>query len=404
MRILAVGVILFSSLCSNAFADPTSVQNIDALRAKADAGDLQAQLTLGSAYNIGKGVPLDYSESIKWFRKAAEKDNPTAQLNLGRAYEDGKGMLQDDAQAVSWFRKAAEQGDPDGLYSLGRMYVSGEGVRHNDVLAYMLFNIATASGHSDAARVRDSVGQLLTPDQLNAAQSLSTSWRLGIPLPQITSPELMAPQDLFQNTDMDRHEVYDSSKVLASGTIQINSQNVYVVLIQTKGDDCHVCGAKISAATYIKYGEQWSKYGGSVNFTQLGGWGAAPEQKGAGIQYIELKTSYAALIFIDDGSTGQGVSTSGEDLLYYKEPSSWGNVGFVATSEENSGGCDSVHSCYSWSGIVERRIVQGNPWPTLVVKATGTSYNNRGVPTPAHDSIYRFNGRKYVEALERKAK
>ena len=52
----------------------------------------------------------DYSEAVKWYRKAAEQGNKQAQYNLGVCYESGRGVPQDYSEAVKWYRKAAEQG------------------------------------------------------------------------------------------------------------------------------------------------------------------------------------------------------------------------------------------------------------------------------------------------------
>ena len=61
-------------------------------------------------YDDGKGVPQDYVEAVKWYRKAAEKGFAPAQVNLGRMYDEGAGVPQDYAEAVKWVRNAAEQG------------------------------------------------------------------------------------------------------------------------------------------------------------------------------------------------------------------------------------------------------------------------------------------------------
>ncbi|MGO9417290.1 MAG: SEL1-like repeat protein, partial [Syntrophobacteraceae bacterium] len=36
-------------------------------------GNANAQFLLGAIYYDGKGAPQDYSEAIKWYRKAAER-------------------------------------------------------------------------------------------------------------------------------------------------------------------------------------------------------------------------------------------------------------------------------------------------------------------------------------------
>ncbi|MDG1372525.1 MAG: SEL1-like repeat protein [Paracoccaceae bacterium] len=39
----------------------------------ADKGHANAQHNLGYSYDVGQGVPQDYSEAVKWYRLAAEQ-------------------------------------------------------------------------------------------------------------------------------------------------------------------------------------------------------------------------------------------------------------------------------------------------------------------------------------------
>lgn len=76
---------------------------------KAEAGDPQAQYNLGVMYDIGQGVPQDYTEAAKWYTKAAEQGHADAQLKLGVMYAKGRGVPQDYAEAAKWFTSVAEQ-------------------------------------------------------------------------------------------------------------------------------------------------------------------------------------------------------------------------------------------------------------------------------------------------------
>jgi TPR repeat protein len=49
------------------------VKAVDLYRKAAELGHPKAQLNLGLMYFIGEGVPQNYNESAKWYRKAAEK-------------------------------------------------------------------------------------------------------------------------------------------------------------------------------------------------------------------------------------------------------------------------------------------------------------------------------------------
>ena len=63
----------------------------------------------GEKYYWGRGVPEDYAEACKWFRKAAEQNHIKAQFSLGWCYRHEQGVPLDFDEAAKWFRKAAEQ-------------------------------------------------------------------------------------------------------------------------------------------------------------------------------------------------------------------------------------------------------------------------------------------------------
>lgn len=71
------------------------------------------QNNLGWMNYKGYDVNQDYSEAMKWYRKAADQGNAIAQNNLGYMYDEGLGVTKDYAEAVKWYRKAADQGDED---------------------------------------------------------------------------------------------------------------------------------------------------------------------------------------------------------------------------------------------------------------------------------------------------
>ncbi len=51
----------------------------------------------------------DYATALREFRPFAEQGDANAQFNLGVMYDKGQGVPQDYAEAVKWYRKAVEQ-------------------------------------------------------------------------------------------------------------------------------------------------------------------------------------------------------------------------------------------------------------------------------------------------------
>lgn len=79
-------------------------------RRLAEAGDAEAQATLGGLYLVGTGVPLDFAQAAAWYRLAAAQGHAMAQLNLGDLYSRGLGVPRDLVEAYVWLGLAAHQG------------------------------------------------------------------------------------------------------------------------------------------------------------------------------------------------------------------------------------------------------------------------------------------------------
>ena len=88
-------------------------------------------------------------------------------------YGKGQGVPQDYKEAVRWYRKAANQGLALAQYNLGVMYLLGQGVPQNFVVAYALFNLA-ATTNQKAYQDRALVSKKMTPSQIEAGQRLTT--------------------------------------------------------------------------------------------------------------------------------------------------------------------------------------------------------------------------------------
>ena len=76
-------------------------------------------------YDTGRGVPQDYAEAVRWYRRAAEQEHPGAQNNLGLMYDTDRGV----PKASSAVAEQAGKGPTcDRLFSLAvtSMKESGE--------------------------------------------------------------------------------------------------------------------------------------------------------------------------------------------------------------------------------------------------------------------------------------
>ena len=154
-----------------AYFDGNFSEAVKWFRKAAEQGDADAHTILGEMYEKGKGVRQDYAEAVKWYRKAAEQGDVDAQSNLGVMYYNGKGVTQDYTEAVKWYRKAAEQGSAKAQFNLGNGYYNGEGVTLDTIAAHMWFNIAAVKGDAEAVTNRDiAAGKLSSADIVKAQQ------------------------------------------------------------------------------------------------------------------------------------------------------------------------------------------------------------------------------------------
>jgi hypothetical protein len=92
------------------------------------AGKCQCTEQYRAAVRSRPGVAKDYSEAMRWFRKAADQGNAFAQNKIGVLYYNGWSVKQDYGEAMRWFRKAADQGDGAAQNNVGWLYANGEGV------------------------------------------------------------------------------------------------------------------------------------------------------------------------------------------------------------------------------------------------------------------------------------
>ena len=137
------------------FSSPqVSVEPVrETVQARADAGEAEAQFSLGLKYANGPGEAQDYSQAAEWYLKAARQNHCMAQFNLGMMYSKGQGVAQNEDDAAAWILKAANQGDAGAQFVLGIKHLrrSFEGiakdVTESKIEAYKWLHLSTAQGY-----------------------------------------------------------------------------------------------------------------------------------------------------------------------------------------------------------------------------------------------------------------
>ena len=121
--------------------------------AQAEAGDPAAQLSLGTLYDLGQGVPRDPAVAYGWYRRAAVAGEPAAEFNVAAMRDSGDGVPRNVAEAALWYGRAAAHGNRRAQYNLGQLYAAGDGVPRNPDQAEAWFRVAAPDLPAAAERL-----------------------------------------------------------------------------------------------------------------------------------------------------------------------------------------------------------------------------------------------------------
>jgi TPR repeat protein len=119
-------------------------------RKAADAGDPQAMCNVGSLYFAGLGIPKRYDEAIRWFNRCAMEGNLQGMFNLGVMYRDGLGIDKSYERAMIWFQKSADGGNDSAMNAIGGLYEHGRGVTKDLSQAFTWYMKAAEAGNKNA--------------------------------------------------------------------------------------------------------------------------------------------------------------------------------------------------------------------------------------------------------------
>ena len=111
---------------------------------RAEAGDAQAQLSLGVLYDVGQAVRRDPATAYRWYRRAAVAGLAEAQFNVAVMHDTGEGVPRDASEAALWYSRAAAHGNRRAQYNLGQLYEAGQGVPLNLEQAEIWYAAAAA--------------------------------------------------------------------------------------------------------------------------------------------------------------------------------------------------------------------------------------------------------------------
>jgi TPR repeat protein len=138
--------LIFLTAPALAQADWFTSDETKALIVQADAGDANAQLRAGMAYDSGNGAPQDRAKAKQYYSLAAEQGLAEAQNSLGSILQAEKRY----SEALIWYERSAKQRHSEATNSLANMYDLGMGVPQDRKKGYELYIQAADLGSARA--------------------------------------------------------------------------------------------------------------------------------------------------------------------------------------------------------------------------------------------------------------
>ena len=133
-------------------------------------GQPVAQYVLGTMYSHGSGVTADAARALQWYEAAALQGNRKAMHALAVAYDEGDGVAKSPSEAVRWFSRAASLGYVDSQFNLAVLYERGMGVPQSLLDAFKWYAVAARAGDAEAKERLEALKTQLGADDLAAAQ------------------------------------------------------------------------------------------------------------------------------------------------------------------------------------------------------------------------------------------
>ncbi|GAB6976556.1 hypothetical protein JCM15124A_14630 [Prevotella falsenii] len=125
----------------------------------AEAGSIDAYISLGKCYENSWGVAFNAQKTMDWYRKAAYAGSALGQYHLGILYFEGwNGEKPDKKKGLEWLFKAANGCEPWAMFYIGNCYKRGDGVEKNIDEAIRWYKKAAEYGDEDAPQVLKELG------------------------------------------------------------------------------------------------------------------------------------------------------------------------------------------------------------------------------------------------------
>ncbi len=117
----------------------------------AQAGFVTALYGLGQLHELGQGgLQVNLVKAHQWYLRAAQAGSVDGQVAVATAYYLGRGAPKDAALAARWCRIAAQGGDIGAMYLYASMVEAGDGVERDLNEARYWYGVAARNGDEAA--------------------------------------------------------------------------------------------------------------------------------------------------------------------------------------------------------------------------------------------------------------
>jgi len=159
-----------------------TAEAVDWFRKAASHGYAPAEFQMGQLYDFGFGVEQDDAQALAWYRKAADHGSTPAQRTVGECLQKGRGISADTREAARWYQRAADADDLRAQYQLGQLYFTGTGVARDYIAAYVWFMLAAGQtplldNRKALLELRNIAGARLTAEQVADAERRAAAWK-----------------------------------------------------------------------------------------------------------------------------------------------------------------------------------------------------------------------------------
>jgi len=188
----------------------TYTETLSWYRRAAQAGDPEAQFLLGNILERGLKGPADPKAAAKWYRRAADQGHAKAEFRIAEMYYKGGTLPRDLGEAAKWMAKAADAGIAEAQYNMGLMTERGQGVARDYAKAALWY---WKAGHQGLAAAQLQLGVAFASgkgvgrDPVEALKWFDLAAKGGQPVPKSfrdTIANSLTPEEREQAAQMVR--------------------------------------------------------------------------------------------------------------------------------------------------------------------------------------------------------